>query len=110
MNVSEEDDVESKRKKCKPNMDNVAPEEWQVASSIPDGEFDTANEAKLALKVWAVSNGFSLVMKNSYQRGVTLQCSQGSSKRSHKAGGWVPEDPLRALRTKKAGCKYEVKI
>lgn len=58
----------------------------------------------------AVTNGFSFVVKNSYLRGVTLQCSQNGTKRSHKANGYAPKEPLRTLRTKKAGCAYEIKI
>lgn len=91
-------------------MDNIAPDEWQPEASIPQGPFASSEAGKAALMTFAISHGFSLVVKNSYPTGVTLLCAQGGNKRSHKAGGWAPPEGLRLLRSKKVGCAYEVKL
>lgn len=91
-------------------MDNVDPVDWRANESIPEGPFPTLNDAKQTLKDYAISQGFSLVIKTSDRTCTILSCSQGGVKRSHKAGGWVPLDGIRRLRTKKVGCPYEVKI
>lgn len=67
-------------------MDNVNPVDWRANESIPERPFPTLNDAKQTLKDYAISQGFSLVIKTSDKICTILSCSQGGVKRSHKAG------------------------
>lgn len=91
-------------------MNNLTPQDWNLIKEFRFASFSSAHEAKMTLMDYTIENGFALVIERSSERILTMACSQGGEKRSHKAGGWQPNEGQRTQRAKKAGCSFVIKL